>query len=112
MAPPSLFSPISNRAPVLCLHLSSTPCFSTLRDQAPGSACVPNFVSDVAVFPFLLKDCGFDPFCPSVGGSHEQWPNEQGLNIECTQECPLDPVVAGALRLWPGASLPQEKFAR
>ena len=66
----TLFSRISNHAPVLCLQLLSTPHFFGVHDQAPGSACVPNFVSDVAVFPFLLKDYGFDPFCPSVGGSH------------------------------------------
>ena len=70
---PSLFSRISNRPPVLCLHLSSTPCFFTLRDQAPGSTSLPSFVSDEAVFLgfLLLKDCGFDPFHPSVGRSHQ-----------------------------------------
>ena len=67
-----LFSPISNWAPLLCLQLSSTPCFFTVCDQAPGSTSLPSFVSDAAVFPgpLLLKDCGFDLFCPSVGGSH------------------------------------------
>ena len=64
---PSLFSLIGNRALVLRLQLSSTP-----RDQAPGSTSLPSFVSDVAIFPspLLLKGCGFDPFSPSVGGSH------------------------------------------
>ena len=68
---PSLFL-ISNRAPVLCLELSSSPCFFTLRDQASGSTSLPNFVSDAAVFPgpLLPKDCGFDPLRPSAGGSH------------------------------------------
>ena len=68
----NLFSPISNRAPVLCLQLSSTPRLFTLRDQVPGSTSLPSFVSDVAVFPgaLVLKDFGFDPFCPSAGGSH------------------------------------------
>ena len=45
-------------------------------------------------------------------GLTEQWPNEQWLNVGCTQERLLDPAAASALRLWPGASPPQEKFAR
>ena len=62
----------SNHTPVLHLQLSSTPCFFTVRDQASGSTSLLSFVSDVTVFPgpLLLKDCSFDPFCPSVGGSH------------------------------------------
>ena len=69
---PSLFSLIGNRAPILCLQLSYTSRFFTLWDQAPGSTSLPSFVSDVAIFPspLLLKGCGFDPFSPSVGGSH------------------------------------------
>ena len=69
---PSLFSGISNCALVLSLQLSSTPCFFTLCDQAPGSTSLPRFVSDVAVFPgpLLPKDCNFDLFRPSAGGSH------------------------------------------
>ena len=66
---PSLFSHISSHAPVLCLQLSSSPCFLTLRDQAPGSTSLLSFVSDGAVLPglLLLKDCGFDLFRPSGG---------------------------------------------
>ena len=69
---PSLFSRISNRTPVLCLQLLSTPCFFTLCDQAPGSTSLASFVSDAAVLPgpLLPKDCGFDPFCAPAGGSH------------------------------------------
>ena len=69
----TLFSQISNCTPVFCLQLSSTLCFFTLRDQAPGSISLPSFVSDAAVFPspLLLRDCGFDLFCPSTGGSHQ-----------------------------------------
>ena len=68
--PSSLFSWISNSTPDLRLQLSSTPRFSPLRDQAPGSTSLPSFVSDAAVFPgpLLLKDCGFDPLGASVGG--------------------------------------------
>ena len=68
----TLFSPVSNHAPILCLQLSSTRNFFTLHDQNPGSTSLLSFVSDPAVFPspLLLKDCGFDPFCPFAGGSH------------------------------------------
>ena len=68
-----LFSPVSHHTSILCLQLSSTPCFYTLHDQAPGSTSLLSFVSDVAVFPgpLLLRDCGFDPFHPSEGGSHQ-----------------------------------------
>ena len=43
---------------------------SVTRSQADTS--LPSFVSDVAVLPSLLlpKDCSFDPFHPSEGGSH------------------------------------------
>ena len=66
------FSPISDHALVLCLQLSSTPCFFTVGDQASGGISLPSFVSDAAVFPspLLPKDCGFDPLRPSAGGSH------------------------------------------
>ena len=77
MVPPSypvssigtLISRISNRAPVFCLQLSSTPHFFTVRDQALDSTSLLSFVSDAALFPgpLLLKDCGFDPFHPLCG---------------------------------------------
>ena len=48
----TLFSPISNPAPILCLQLPSTPCFYTVCDQAislPGGTSLLSFISDVAV---------------------------------------------------------------
>ena len=72
----TLLSPISNCTPVLCLQLPSTPSFYTACDQAPGSTSLLSFVSDAAVFPDLLvlRDCGFDWFCPSAEGLTMQWP--------------------------------------
>ena len=63
----TLFSLISNHTPVLPLWLLSTPCFHTVRDQAPGSTSLPSFVSDAAAFHGLplLRDCSFDPLHPS-----------------------------------------------
>ena len=46
---------------------------------------------------------------PLGEGLTEQWPNEQCLNIGCTQVRLLDPAVAGAPRLRPGASPPTQK---
>ena len=105
----TLFSLISNRAPVLCLQLSSTPYVYTVRHQAPGSTSLPSFVSDTPTFPgpFLLKDCSFDWFSPSAEGLTEQW-----LNAGHTQESSQDGAAAKAQRLRPGASSPQKKFAR
>ena len=76
----TLFSPISSCAPILRLCFLSAPCFHTVSDQAPGSTSLQSFVPDVAVSPspLLLKDCGFDPFCPSVEGLTEQWPGAGG----------------------------------
>ena len=113
----TLFSPISNHVPVLCLQLSSTPCFYTICDQAPGSTSLLSFVSVAAVFhgPLLLRDCVFDPLCPSAEGLTEKW-----LNASCTQNacgtvllqvpryqvpgCPRkslrDSVAAAFQRLW------------
>ena len=104
-----LFFLISNHAPVLGLQLSSTPHFYTVCEQAPGSTSLLSFVSDMAILPgpLLLRDCGFDPFCPYVEGLTEQWP---GACL--TQENLRDHVVADAQRLWPAASPPQKKFMR
>ena len=68
----TLICPISNREPVLCIQLLSTPCFYTVCDQAPGRTSLLGFISDAAVFPDLLflRYCGFDPFSPSAEGSH------------------------------------------
>ena len=114
---PSLYSPISNRAPVLSsasCPVSSTPCFFTLCDQAPGSTSLPSFVSDAAVFPVpsFRRTATLIHSAPLREGLTGQWPNEQWLNVGCTQECLLDPAAAGALRLRPGASPPQKKIPR
>ena len=72
----TLFFLISNCSPVLFLQLPSTPSFYTVHDQVvrlPGSTFLLSFISDAPVFPnpSLLRDCSFDLFCPSAGGSHQ-----------------------------------------
>ena len=70
----TLFSLISNCASVFPLQLLSTPHFHTVRDQAPSSTSLLSFVADAAAFPSppLLRDCGFDPLCPSADGLTKQ----------------------------------------
>ena len=105
----TLFSLISNRAPILCLQLPSPPRFHTVREQAPGSTSLLSFISDAAVFPdpLFLRDRGCDPFRPPAEGLSEPWPGARG-----TQEHSWDPAAAEAQRLWPGASPPQKKVMR
>ena len=85
----TLICPISNREPVLCIQLPSTPCFYTVCDQAPGRTSLLGFISDAAVFPDLLflRYCGFDPFSPSAEGSHGAmagcWPHP----VMCAEPC-------------------------
>ena len=59
---------------------------------------------------YFQRTAALPPSAPLREGLTEQWPSERWSNIGCTQECPLDPAVAGAPRLQPGASLPQKKL--
>ena len=69
---------------------------STVHDQARGSTSLLSFISDVAVFPGppLLRDCGFDPVCPSAKGLTKKWPG-----ASCTQEHLRDCAAADTQRL-------------
>ena len=114
MAPPSLFSQISNGALVLLLQLSSTPRFSTLHDQAPGVP-LPRVLTQMRLLsaaPYFRRTASLTCSAPPREGLTEQWLNEQWPNVSCTQERLLDPSVAGALRLRPGASPPPQKIVR
>ena len=111
---PSLFSQISNRPPVLCFQLSSTPAFS-LSVTRPQAVPLSQVLSQMWLFspaPYFRRTAALTHSAPLWEGLTEQWPNEQGPNVGCTQECPLDPAVAHAQRLWPGASPPPKKIAR
>ena len=87
----------------------SHPHFYPVRDQALGSTSLLSFISDVAVFPdpLFLRDCGFDRFCSSAGGSHRALPG-----ADCTQERSQDRAAANAQRLLLGAIPPQKKFTQ
>ena len=62
--------------------------------------------------PYFRRTAALTRSAPLREGLTEQWPNEQWPNVGCTQECLLDPAVAGAPRLWPGASPPPQKIVR
>ena len=107
--PPSLFSRIGNRVPVLCLQLSPTPRFYTVRDQAPGSTSLLSFFSRMRLFFPTPYFCGTAALTRSAllqEGLTEQWPGAGS-----TQKRLQDPTAA-AQRLQLGASQPQDKLAR
>ena len=90
---PSLFSQISNRAPVLCLQLFSTPCFFTLHDQ-PQAVPLSRVLSQMRLFSpasYFQRTEALTRSAPLQEGLTEQWPN-----AGCTQEYLQDPAVPGA----------------
>ncbi|VFV41317.1 Hypothetical predicted protein [Lynx pardinus] len=60
--------------------------------------------------PYFRRTVALTRSAPLLEGLTEQWLNEQWPNVGCTQKCPLDLAVAGALRLRPGASPPPKKM--
>ena len=62
--------------------------------------------------PYFRRTAALTCSAPLQEGLTEQWPNEQWPSVGCTQEHPLDPAVAGAQRLWPGASPALKKIMR
>ncbi|XP_053080212.1 probable ribonuclease 11 isoform X1 [Acinonyx jubatus] len=88
------------------------PAFTLSMTKPSGCQAAPpllNFISDAAVFrgPSLLRDCGFDPFCPSVGACQRAM-----ASASCTQEHLWDCAAADAQRLRLGASPSQKKFTQ
>ena len=111
---PSLFSQISNHAPILYLQLSSTPHGFSLSITRPQAVPLSQVLTQMQLFslPPYFRRVSLTRSTPLWEGLIEQWPNEQWPNVGCTQEGPLDPAAAGAPKLWPGASSPQKKFMR
>ena len=85
------------------------PAFSLSVTKPSGCQAVPpsGVLSDAAVFPdpLLLRDCSFDLFCPSAGGSHRAMAG-------CRPHPGIfrDLADASVQRLQLGASLPQKNF--
>ena len=97
------------------VHLSSVfsscplPAFS-LSVTSPQAVPLSQVLSQMRPFspaPYFGRIAALTCSAPLWEGLTEQWPN-----VSCTQERLLDPAAAGTPRLWPGASPPQEKFAR
>ena len=117
MAPPShaVCSPqsaITHLSSVFSSHPLPTSSLSVTR---PHAAPLSQALSQMWLFslaPYFRRTAALTCSAPLQEGLNKQWPNEQWLNIGCTQVRPLDPIVAGAPRVQPGASLSQKMFAR
>ena len=87
----------------------------SLSVTRPQAVPLSRVLSQMRLFspaPHFRRTAALTLSAPLREGLTEQRPNEQWLNVGCTQERPLDPAAAGALRLRPGASLLQKEFAR
>ena len=116
MEPPS--HPVCSSGSAI-VHVSSIfsshplPTFplSVTRPQAVPLSLVLSQMRLFSPAPYFRKTAALTCSAPLREGLTEQWPNEQWLNVGCTQEHLLDPAAAGAPRLRPGAGPPQKKFA-
>ena len=106
-------SAVAHQSSVFSSHpLPSFP-LSVTRPQAAPLSQVLSQMQLFSLAPYFRRTAALTCSAPLQEGLTELWPNEQWLNVGCTQERPLDPAVAGAPRLWPGASpLPPQKIAR
>ena len=87
----------------------------SLSVTRPQAVSLPQVLSQMRLFslaPYFRRSAPLTRSAPLGEGLTEQWQYEQRLNVGCTQERPPDPAVAGARRLWPGASPPPKKFTR
>ena len=105
--PPSLFFPISVAQPSFLFSSCPLPAFplSVTRPQAVPLSLVLSQMRLFSPAPYFRRTAALTRSTPLREGLTEQWPNEQWSNVGCTQECPLDPAVAGAPRLRPGAMI-------
>ncbi|VFV29704.1 Hypothetical predicted protein, partial [Lynx pardinus] len=62
--------------------------------------------------PYFRRTATLTRTAPLREDLTKRWLKEQWPNVGCTQERPLDPAVASALRLQPGASPPPKKILR
>ena len=111
MAPPShsVFSSgsaIAHRSSVFSSHPLPTFPLSMTRPQAVPLSQVLSQIWLFSPARYFRRTAALTHSTPLREGLTEQWPNEQWSNVGCTQECPLDPAVAGAPKLWPGTSPP------
>ena len=117
MAPPSHpgcspGSAIAHRSSVFSSRPLPAFSLSVTRPQAVPLSQVLSEMRLFSLAPYLRRTAALTRSAPLQEGLTKQWPNEQWPNVGCTQERPLDPAVAGALRLWPGASPPPKKIER
>ena len=112
MAPPSypICSPGSSIAYWYLVFSSRPPPAFPLSVTRPQAVPLSQVLSHMWLFspaPYFRRTAALTRSALLREGLTEQW-----LNVGCTQECPLDPAVAGVPRLRPDASPPQRKFSR
>ena len=117
MTPPSypLYSPrsaVAHRSSVFSSRPFPAFPLSVTRPQAVPLSQGLSQMRLFSLAPYFRRTAALIWSAPLREGLTKVCPNEQWPNVGCTQEHPLDPAVAGALRLWPGASPPQKKIAR
>ena len=103
-----------SRTGPLSSALVHSPLFP-LSVTSPQVVPLSQVLSQMRLFslaPYFRRTAALTRSTPLREGLSERWLNEQWPNVGCTQECPLHPAVAGALRLQPGASPPPKKIAR
>ena len=86
-----------------------------LSVNRPQAVPLSQVLSQMRLFspaPYFQRTVALTRSAPLREGLTERWRNEQWPNVGCTQERPLDPAVASAPRLQPGASPPPKKIAR
>ncbi|VFV35082.1 Hypothetical predicted protein [Lynx pardinus] len=117
MAPPtypvcSPGSAVTHQSSIFRSHPLPAFPLSVTRPQAVPLSQVLSQMRLFSLAPYFRRTAVLTPFAPLQEGLTEQWLNEQWPNVGYTHEHLLDPAVAGALRLWPGASPLQKQFAR
>ena len=111
-APPSypVCSPASAMAHQYSVFSSPPLPAFPLSVTRPQAVPLSQVLSQMWLFspaPYFRRSVDLIHSAPQWEGLTEQWPN-----VSCTEVHLLDPVVAGAPRLWPGASLLQKKITR
>ena len=95
---------------------SSPPLPAILLSMArPQAVPLSQVLSQMGLFPlapYFRRTTALTRSAPLWEGLTKRWSNERWPNVSCTQELLLDPAATRVLRLQPGASPTQKKFAR
>ena len=88
-------SAIAHPSSVFSFHLRPASSLSVTKPQAVPLSQVLSQMRLFSLSPYFQRTVALTRSTPLWEGLTEQWPNEQWLNIGCTQEHLLDPAAAG-----------------